>query len=407
MKTHLSSFSLGLLLAAANADAQTEPLPLPAPLLAPPLVADTNAIGPRIQFAELIHDFGRIMSGKSVRLEFVFTNTGDALLEIPNVAPGCHCTIAGDWTRKVEPGGTGKIPIEFNSSGFSGPVTRTISVTTTDKRQPTVGLQFKGDIWKPIEINPAYAVLHANLETLANAQVSVRILNREEQPVTLAPPECNNRAFAVQLNTNVPGKDFELLIKVVPPVSPGNLQGAITLRTSSTNMPVLTVNALATLQPVIVSTPAQLHLPPAPLPNALTLTLAIANQGTNTLALSEPKVNVEGVSVDLAETAPGRNFTVAVRFPAQFEIAPGTMAELSLKSNHPDYPVIKVPIFQPARRPAVPPLVAPKLPTPGPAVRPTITPPPPAVAPKPPAPLPAGPQTDLPPPAPPPLPPGA
>lgn len=404
MKTHLSCFCLGLLVAATNAGAQTEPVPVPAPLSAPAAVADTNAIGPRIQFAAVVHDFGRILSGSSVRHEFVFTNIGDALLEIRNVAPGCGCTTAGDWTRKVEPGQTGTIPVQFNSGAFNGVVSKTITVTTTDKRQSTVLLQLKGDIWKPIEINPTYAVLHANLETLADARASVRILNHEEQPVTLSPPECNNRAFALQLNTNVPGKDFELVIKVVPPVNASNLQGNITLRTSSTNMPLLTINALASLQPVLVTSPAQLHLPPAPLPNTLALTVAITNQGTNTLVLSEPKVNVEGVGVDLAETAPGRNFTVTIRFPAQFEIATGSAAELSLKSNHPNTPIIKVPIFQPARRPAVPAPVAAKPPAPLPAGLPATTPPP-AVAPKPPALLPAGPQSDLPPPAPPPLPP--
>lgn len=404
MKTHLSSFCLGLLLAATNADAQTEPLPVPAPLLAPPPVVDTNAIGPRIQFAAAVHDFGRILSGASVRHEFVFTNTGDALLEIRNVAPGCGCTTAGDWTRKVEPGRTGIIPVQFNSGAFNGAVSKSITVTTTDQRQSTVLLQLKGDIWKPIEINPTYAVLHANVETLADARASVRILNHEEQPVTLSPPECNNRAFALQLNTNVPGKDFELVIKVVPPVNASNLQGNITLKTSSTNMPVLAINALASLQPVLATSPAQLHLPPAPLPNNLALSVTITNQGTNTLVLSEPKVNVDGVGVDLAETAPGRNFTVTVRFPAQFEIATGTTAELSLKSNHPNNPIIKVPIFQPARPPAVPPAVAAKPPAPPPASPPTT--PPPVVAPKRPTPLPAGPQTDLPP-APPPLPPGA
>jgi len=381
MKAQLSSFFGGLLLAAANAGEQSAPPPAPAPLLVPPLVADTNTIGPRIQFAETLHDFGRVIASQSVRHDFVFTNTGDALLEIPMVTPGCHCTVAGDWTRKVEPGGTGKIPIEFNSGAFGGPVVRVITVTTTDKRQPVVGLQFKCEVWKPIEVNPTYAVLHANLETLADARTSVRILNREEQPVTFSAPECNNHAFTAQLKTNVPGKDFEMVVKVVPPVSPGNLQGIITLRTSSSNMPVLTVNLLASLEPVIVTSPAQLHLPPAPLPNDLALTVAIANQGTNSLVLSEPKVNVEGVGVSLAETAPGRTFTVTVRFPVQFEIAAGRTAELSLKSNHPSNPIIKVPIFQPARPPVAP--VAAKLPVapPPPATPPTAVPPPPPALP--------------------------
>jgi len=73
------------------------------------------------------------------------------------------------------------------------------------------------------------------------------------------------------------------------------------------------------------------------------------------MALSDPVVNAKDVAVELKEPEPGRAFNVAVNFPAGFEVAPGQTAELSVKSNHPDFPVIKVPIVQPPRPAAVAP----------------------------------------------------
>src|SRR5262245_44559804 len=70
--------------------------------------------GPAIKFVETAHDFGRVPQGEIVRRDFIFTNTGSALLEIKDVRPGCGCTTAGEWDKSVAPGKTGKIPLQFN-----------------------------------------------------------------------------------------------------------------------------------------------------------------------------------------------------------------------------------------------------------------------------------------------------
>ncbi|MCX6925667.1 MAG: hypothetical protein NT154_21020, partial [Verrucomicrobia bacterium] len=58
-------------------------------------------------------------------------------------------------------------------------------------------------------------------------------------------------------------------------------------------------------------------------------------------------------------------FAVALNFPAGFEIAQGEKVELSIKSNHPQFPIIRVPIVQPPR--PTPPVVPPVLPAAAPA----------------------------------------
>src|SRR5206468_6603052 len=59
--------------------------------------------GPKIQFAEIVYDFGKVSSGEVVKHTFVFTNIGTAKLEIKDVRPGCGCTTAGTWDKEVEP----------------------------------------------------------------------------------------------------------------------------------------------------------------------------------------------------------------------------------------------------------------------------------------------------------------
>jgi hypothetical protein len=335
-----------------NAVAAAAPIPATS---VPPLLTATAAVasavgpsGPKIQFATPTYDFGKVKGGDAVKYVYIFTNVGGTTLQVSNVQASCGCTTAGEWTRQVEPGKTGSIPVQFNSGGFSGQIGKSITVTCNDTNQRVVVLQLKGNVWKPIDVMPQMAVLNVTAES-PSTTTTVRIVNNEEAPLTLSGPEVSNAAFAAELKTNQPGKQFELVIRTVPPLPAGNVQGQFTLKTSSTNLPVINVSAWANVQPVVVAVPAQIALPAAPLAGPMPSTVSIRNNGTNTLALSEPAVNAKGVDVQLRETEPGRAFAVALNFPAGFEIAQGEKVELSVKSNHPQFPSIKVPVIQPPR----------------------------------------------------------
>lgn len=328
--------------------------------------------GPKIVFATPVHDFGQIKGGEAVKYTYVFTNVGGAMLQVSNVQASCGCTTAGEWTRQVEPGKTGSIPIQFNSGGFSGQVGKSITVTCNDPNQPTLVLQIKGTIWKPIDVTPQFAVMHANAENVADAKVTVRIVNNEEQPLTLSEPESSNPLFAAELKAKQPGKEIELLIKGVPQTNMSNLQGQITMKTSSSNAPALTVTAMIVMQPVLNVTPPQINLPAERLTNSLSSSVSIRYSGTMVMTLSDPAVSAKGVDVQLKENEPGRLFTLTLTFPAGFEIAGGQKAEVTVKSNHPQFPIIRVPIIQPPR--PAPPVVPPGIP----AVPPSLSQEPPS-----------------------------
>jgi hypothetical protein len=116
-------------------------------------------------------------------------------------------------------------------------------------------------------------------------------------------------------------------------------------------MPVITITAIAIMKQALTATPAQITLPLAPLANSFTVPVSIRNNGAGPLTLSEPAVNVWGVDTQMQEVEPGRLFTVTLTFPTRFEVAPGQNVELSVKSNHPQFPILRVPVIQP-RRPA-------------------------------------------------------
>lgn len=211
--------------------------------------------GPRIAFDTPIYDFGEVKSGEVVKHTYVFTNVGGAMLQVSNVHASCGCTTAGEWTKQVEPGKTGSIPIQFNSGGFGGTVGKSITVTCNDTNQPNVILQIKGKVWKPVDVIPQFAVLNLTASAPSNA-TTVRIVNNEQAPLVLSMPECANQAFAVELKTIQPGKEFEMVIRTASPLS-ASVQAPVTLKTSSTNLPVINITAWANVQQEIMVMPSR------------------------------------------------------------------------------------------------------------------------------------------------------
>jgi copper(I)-binding protein len=334
-----------------------------------PVAAATNAIGPKIRFASALYDFGRMRAGEPVKYTYVFTNVGDATLILTNVQPQCGCTTAGEWSRQVEPGKTGSIPIQFNTAAYSTAVFKQITVTCNDKSQPVLFLQLKGTVYKPLDVMPPMAML--NLPADADTgSVPVTITNHTEEPLMLWGAESNNKAFSAELTTNALGKGYQLKVSVVSPLSAPGMSAQISMKTSWTNQPVLNVAVYASKQPAISVVPSYLTLPPSPFAVPQAPSVAIQNNSTNPVALTDASVNAPGVEVQIKENEPGKKFTVVATFPQGFQIPAGQQMQLTMKSSNPKFPELKVPIMTQQPRPGMrPPLAKPQ-----PAA--TINPPP-------------------------------
>jgi hypothetical protein len=302
--------------------------------------------GPRIAFETPAFDFGKVDSGTAVKHDFTFTNLGDQTLVINDVHPGCGCTTAGAWDKQVEPGKTGKISIEFHSNGYGGPVTKTVSVTCNDPTQGSITLQLKGVVWRPFDVAPSYTVFNVSPDNQTSQTNVIRITSNLDKPVVISDPTCSRAAFNMQLKTLQEGKVYELLVVLVSPIPTSSMNAPIILKTSSTNMPVISILSYVMVQPLVSLMPNQVMLPPGPFAGEQQSTVTFQNNSTNPLVLSEPAINVTNVGVKLEEAQPGRRFNLIMTFPAGFKSQPGKNMEATVKSNNPKIPLIKIPVYQ-------------------------------------------------------------
>jgi len=127
-------------------------------------------------------------------------------------------------------------PVQQRGLPGSGHEDRDV-VCTTWPGQNLV-LQIKALVWKPITVTPAAMYFMLTRDSQTNEIRIARITNNdEEQSLVLSPPVSDQRVFRAEIRTNQPGKEYELVVGLVPPLTVSNITGSITIATSSTKTP--------------------------------------------------------------------------------------------------------------------------------------------------------------------------
>ncbi|MGE5409575.1 MAG: DUF1573 domain-containing protein [Clostridiales bacterium] len=101
---------------------------------------------PKLVISDTQHDFGTIEEGKVVDWTLNFKNDGKATLEIKEVKTDCGCTAAVISGKKIEPGKSGNLRIEFDSAHKSGKITRNVTILSNDTDKPEQTIVIYADV---------------------------------------------------------------------------------------------------------------------------------------------------------------------------------------------------------------------------------------------------------------------
>ena len=320
----------------------------------PAEAGQTNTSGAEITFSTTNYDMGTVEIGEVLRFSFYFTNTGASTLIVSNIDVTCGCTTAGAWTRQVAPGQSGSILIQLRTAGFAAaPTVKRIFVSSNDKTRPSIPLLITGTLVKSLEVTPAFVFLQCSPD-YPDAALVVMITNKTDRPLVLSDVKSSHPALKAELQTNVPGQEFRLLLTTVPPLPAESVAPQVTMKTSFTSTPTLTVPAFISIVPAVSVVPPEISLPPAPLAKPLTAYINFVVNGPNAVTLSNALVNTQEAKVSLKEVKPGKQFQATVVFPEGFTADPGQPLELSVNSSDPRHPLLKVAVKQITRTAAAP-----------------------------------------------------
>lgn len=308
--------------------------------------AQTSAAGPAITFDSIEYNFGKVSSGEYVKHIYSVTNTGTEELIISNVHPACGCTTAGTFTRHIAPGSVGSIPIQFNSSRYSGTVVKTIDVYSNAKNQPHATLRLTGAIWKAINVSPQPAYVDVSPDSSSPASTVVHIVNESEQPLVLSNIVTSRRGITTALQEVHPGKEYSLTVTVAPPFEVGSVPCFVTMKTSLHAMPQLSVTVVVNRREAVQVSPNRLMLS-APVAHWVTNNVFIASHDFPNFELSSPICSDNRIRLTLQRLNPHRGFySLWVSIPPDYQEPSGQAVEITLKTNHPRHPLIRIPVMQ-------------------------------------------------------------
>jgi hypothetical protein len=95
------------------------------------LYAQNRTNGPAVSFNRAEHNFGTIREEiGTIATQFEFTNTGTTPILIQRVSASCGCTTPTYPREPILPGQTGKISVEYHTTGRPGSFNRPVTVFT-------------------------------------------------------------------------------------------------------------------------------------------------------------------------------------------------------------------------------------------------------------------------------------
>jgi len=225
---------------------------------------------PRLTIVEPVKEYGEVPKGDKLDWAFVIKNTGSSDLQIIAAKPGCGCTVA-DYDKVIKPGETGKVTAHVDTTNFSGPIAKTVTLETNDPSSPTSTLTIHAVVKPYVEAFPAGFVRFNQLQGDVATQ-SITLYSEEDDPfeikdvqvpgdwVKVAYHKIENETERVA-NVGKPGQNqYKVDITVGgPDAKIGPMADKIRILTSSKHSPEYPISVTGVIRPTYRVEPTMLN----------------------------------------------------------------------------------------------------------------------------------------------------
>ncbi len=202
-----------------------------------------KAPAPRIEFSEVVFDFGSVYQNAEVIHVFKFRNAGDAILKIENVKTTCGCTAAMPESRELAPGAESSIKVTFRSGSFHDRVTKHIDVDSNDPMQPRVTLTVQGIVKVEVELKPSGIYFGSSTKVGEKIERTIEITPVDVKSFKITDVTSDNPEVKVSkpqpLGDKRPG--YRLVVTLGPFDRVGRVNGKLIVRTNLPHTKQITI----------------------------------------------------------------------------------------------------------------------------------------------------------------------
>lgn len=201
---------------------------------------------PQIQFDKEQLDFGKVDSGKPINASFTFKNVGDSELQITGVRPGCGCTKADAARKALAPGESSTVDAVFNSTGYHGPISKSVYVTTNDPAHASVTLYIAAEIVTIAKLSPEF-LNFGSLKVNSTRTHVLRVIPTDPKTFTITKVDAQGTHVSVPSFKKVDaptGTYWELFVVVKSDATPGRVMDWITISNNGGDTAKLTTQVI-------------------------------------------------------------------------------------------------------------------------------------------------------------------
>lgn len=212
-----------------------------------------------LKFEQRSHDFGEVYRGDKLTHRFSFVNDGDAPLLIQGVHAACGCTVAlAETGKEYAPGEKGYVEVQFDTTDFTGPVSKIVTVMSNEKLIPDRALTVRAVIKSEVEAVPPLVDFGDVVDQLGAVQV-VKIKPIGGFSLNLKGIAFDDKLIEAQLGPRSSAGDYELKVRLRPGLNPQFIKSLITVKTNSSRLADLPVPIRASIKGVVDISPAYLE----------------------------------------------------------------------------------------------------------------------------------------------------
>lgn len=284
----------------------------------------------------MVHDFGAIERGAKIEYAFPFSNRGGVDLTIDRMRSGCGCEASVDGERVVPPGGSARLRVQCATTTSFGKQRRTVSVYSNDPVTPVSVVRLVGSVRTEATLVPStFYVGRVHRTERIRREGSAR------WPVSSGPFDVvadGDAAFRVEMSLPTTGSDrtsFALVMKDDAPLGP--ITGRVHLRNGAARV-LQTVPVVGEVVPDVSVSPPRAELQGAGT-EARPIAVMVHNEGSRSVRLTAADWPLGTTTVDTLD--PGRRYRIVLA-PAQ--PASTNASELVVRTDHPEQPVLRVPV---------------------------------------------------------------
>ena len=197
-------------------------------LIAPGWLAGAPAPQP-ISGGELLHDFGIVRQGDRVVHTFTLPGAASVPSAIDRIDLS-HADMNARFSPRVPAGESVSVAMTWDTGRVAGPVEGHAIVRWADRSRAAVTLTLKGTVRPLVEVLP-YPAAFFSVFCDEPAEQTIRILNRDDAPLSISRMEKVGEHFTARLREVRPGREYQVIVAVPPGGEPGRHQEALFLHT--------------------------------------------------------------------------------------------------------------------------------------------------------------------------------